>query len=348
MNDAGVALPNSLREERYYDNWALVRALPDVGPLALKTAALALSDPTAEVRIAAILATCLLHPDDLFERLEHMLRDREYDVRVVAAFALLREDESYQPYGVLSDVLQRGSLVEKENALYVVSAHGERAAPLGPLVLKLVDDPDLADIAADALVGLGRTAGAYVPNLVAMVRSQHRRPHRAFTGPLDPVYETAAMLALGRILGGDVQVDTDAAVEVIVEILTDPRSESSEIGDALEALGTMGRRAQRAVPQIARIANDASQLPFIRRSAFWALGGIGDIGEQAVNVIHEALVSGNIRETSVLVTAIEAAGSVARHDKTLLSDLKLLRTTHRLWQVREAAERALEHREAER
>jgi HEAT repeat protein len=249
------------------------------------------------------------------------LKDRDRDVRLVAAYALGQFGGWYldnRSRQALAAVLSDTDPAVRAQATHTLARLGPQPGEAAAL-LRLFHDKD-REVRWRAVQAFSRSPwllyGA-VAELAALTRDP------------DPAVRREAIGVLGN-LGYAAQ----SAVPELIKALRDPHTDVRN--QAMTALGAVGPAAKPAVPELVRLARSADRSG--RLAALAALGRIGPAAEQAVRDLRKIL--GNERNDELRRQAAWALGAIGPAARAALPDLRDL-LAHRSVNVRVAAAEAL-------
>jgi hypothetical protein len=212
-----------------------------------------LSDSSARARLAAASALLKINPKNTapLDTLSKGLSSANVDERRLAAHGTgMAGKAAGSLTDKLSALLKDSDEGVRINALQAVSMLGKYAAAAADHVAPMLDNPQLAIDAADALGRIGPSARAHVKKLAEMLKSDK------------PTYQWAAVRAMAQIGGPDAK----PAVDYMIAAL--PKATEVEGYNMMVYFTLLGPVAADAVPTI---RNTPIKNPVLPSAVAWAV-----------------------------------------------------------------------------
>lgn len=232
--------------------------------------------------------------------------DGPFHWKQLLGFLQVRLDRQLPPgllANVQSDRAHEAWTNDLQDVIEIVGA--ARIEEAIPLLTKLLDDPELAMPAADALRCLGpRAAGAVQPLTRLLSKGDTGRPSPA-AHALGAIGQAAlpAVLAVASNPEDARRIDAiravaeigppaKAAVPLLIQLIRSPSSDHAVQRVALHALGEMGPAAAPAIPDLTSIVvgmdSDEAQID----AAAYALGRLGPLAQPALPALVKHMEEG--------------------------------------------------------
>ena len=295
-------------------NPAFVLGMGRVGPDELPALRAKLKSASASVRAESAGDLGFLGPPagDAAGDLTKLLDDSTAFVRLTAASALLRitKEPDSRAQKLLADGLASADAATRRHAARAVGLAGPRAAPLVSKLAVLLKDTDtlVRRTALQAIATLGPSAASVVEPVTALLdRPETARDAADALGRIGPAARPA-MKKIGRLLASQATADRWAAVRAMAQIGGDdagpvvqfisrelPKAPEADGYNMLIYLSLLGPVAKDAIPAIraCRVRN-----PILRQAAMWAIEPTADLpgsgflsGAEFAQYILEAYVS---------------------------------------------------------
>jgi HEAT repeat protein len=252
-------LPEIVQRLKSPDSMVRAEAAADLRTLGRKARSAApelttlLKDPAPRVRLEAAAALLVINPKDQgpADVLAQGLASADVNVRRIAASSAGFSGAAGAPLAEkLASLLKDADPQVRMNALQSISILGPAAEKAVPAVIPLLDDPDLAIDAADALGRIGATAQPALPRLTKMLSSDQS------------TVRWAAVRAMAQIGGPDAHPAVDFMVQAM------PTATEVEGYNMMIYLALLGPVARDAAPAIQsfQIKN-----PVLPSATMWAL-----------------------------------------------------------------------------
>jgi HEAT repeat protein len=288
------------QDDPYPAAWALARQ--GEGAVPALVVALGLKEPLVRFQAARALGYLGRRAAKAVPELKKGLEDKVDGVALECAWAMLRAGaDPEEPLKVLDRYLQHKDAALRWDAAVLAARAGPAAKALGPRLVALLDDVQLAEVGLFALAKVGPEAKAVLPPTARLLKSPSlpvRRRAFQLLEILGPQAKPAVPVLIELLKDRDASLRFQAA-EVLAAIGTDAaeavpalvdrlkQEDPAEWEGPLHALAAMGADAKPAVPRLMELLqyND----PAVRRRTAQALGDIGPAAKEAVPALQEAL-----------------------------------------------------------